>query len=194
MFLHLPATVNRLANLTLALIFGIIIFPPAILIGLLIRLTSKGPAIHWSSRVGKENEIFKMPKFRTMRLNTPDIATHLIENADQFITPIGRILRKTSLDELPQLWSILKGDMAFVGPRPALYNQDDLIVLRTQKGIHRLTPGVTGWAQIHGRDDLPIPEKVEMDFYYIRNRSTALDLNIIWRTFFTVFKSKGISH
>jgi len=194
MFLYLPATVNRLANLTLALIFGIIIFPPAILIGLLIRLTSKGPAIHWSSRVGKENEIFKMPKFRTMRLNTPDIATHLIENADQFVTPIGRILRKTSLDELPQLWSILKGDMAFVGPRPALYNQDDLIVLRTQKGIHRLTPGVTGWAQIHGRDDLPIPEKVEMDFYYIRNRSTALDLNIIWRTFFTVFKSKGISH
>ena len=194
MFLYLPATVNRLANLTLALIFGIIIFPPAILIGLLIRLTSKGPAIHWSSRVGKENEIFKMPKFRTMRLNTPDIATHLIENADQFVTPIGRILRKTSLDELPQLWSILKGDMAFVGPRPALYNQDDLIVLRTQKGIHQLTPGVTGWAQIHGRDDLPIPEKVEMDFYYIRNRSTALDLNIIWRTFFTVFKSKGISH
>jgi O-antigen biosynthesis protein WbqP len=129
-----------------------------------------------------------------MRLNTPDIATHLIENADQFVTPIGRILRKTSLDELPQLWSILKGDMAFVGPRPALYNQDDLIVLRTQKGIHRLTPGVTGWAQIHGRDDLPIPEKVEMDFYYIRNRSTALDLNIIWRTFLTVFKSKGISH
>ena len=194
MLLYQPVAVNRLTNLTLALIFGIIIFPPAILIGLLIRLTSKGPAIHWSSRVGKENEIFKMPKFRTMRLNTPDIATHLIENADQFVTPIGRILRKTSLDELPQLWSILKGDMAFVGPRPALYNQDDLIVLRTQKGIHRLTPGVTGWAQIHGRDDLPIPEKVEMDFYYIRNRSTALDLNIIWRTFFTVFKSKGISH
>ena len=144
--------------------------------------------------MGRNNKTFKMPKFRTMRLNTPDIATHLIENADQFVTPIGRILRKTSLDELPQLWSILKGDMAFVGPRPALHNQDDLITLRTQKGIHRLTPGVTGWAQIHGRDDLPIPEKVEMDFYYIRNRSTALDLNIIWRTFFTVFKSKGISH
>ena len=194
MLLYQPVAVNRLTNMTLALILGIIIFPLAILIGLLIWLTSKGPAIHWSSRVGKENEIFKMPKFRTMRLNTPDIATHLIENADQFVTPIGRILRKTSLDELPQLWSILKGDMAFVGPRPALYNQDDLIVLRTQKGIHRLTPGVTGWAQIHGRDDLPIPEKVEMDFYYIRNRSTALDLNIIWRTFFTVFKSKGISH
>ena len=194
MLLYQPVAVNRLTNMTLALILGIIIFPLAILIGLLIWLTSKGPAIHWSSRVGKENEIFKMPKFRTMRLNTPDIATHLIENADQFVTPIGRFLRKTSLDELPQLWSILKGDMAFVGPRPALYNQDDLIVLRTQKGIHRLTPGVTGWAQIHGRDDLPIPEKVEMDFYYIRNRSTALDLNIIWRTFFTVFKSKGISH
>ena len=194
MLLYQPVAVNRLTNMTLALILGIIIFPLAILIGLLIWLTSKGPAIHWSSRVGKENELFNMPKFRTMRLNTPDVATHLLTNADQFVTPLGIFLRRTSLDEIPQLWSIINGDMAFVGPRPALYNQDDLIVLRTQKGIHQLTPGVTGWAQIHGRDDLPIPEKVEMDYYYIRNRSTALDLNIIWHTFFTVFKSKGISH
>ena len=157
-------------------------------------MTSKGPAIHWSSRVGKENEIFNMPKFRTMRLNTPDIATHLLTHANQFVTPIGKFLRKASLDEIPQLWSIIKGDMAFVGPRPALYNQDDLIALRTQKGIHQLTPGITGWAQIKGRDELPIPEKVEMDFYYIRNRSNSLDLKIIWYTFFAVFKSKGITH
>ena len=185
---------NRPTNLTLALVLGVIIFPLTVLIGLLVRLTSKGPAIHWSSRVGKENKIFNMPKFRTMRLNTPDVATHLLKNGDQFVTPIGKILRKTSLDEIPQLWSIIKGDMAFVGPRPALYNQDDLIDLRTQKGIHQLTPGITGWAQIKGRDELPIPEKVEMDFYYIRNRSTCLDLKIIWHTFFAVFKSKGITH
>ncbi len=184
----------RRTNLLLALLLIPPITIPFLIIAVLVRVTSSGSVIYWSTRMGRNNKTFKMPKFRTMRLNTPDIATHLIENADQFVTPIGRILRKTSLDELPQLWSILKGDMAFVGPRPALYNQDDLIFLRTQKGIHRLTPGVTGWAQIHGRDDLPIPEKVEMDFYYIRNRSTALDLNIIWRTFFTVFKSKGISH
>lgn len=184
----------RRINLLLALLLIPPITIPFLIIAVLVRVTSSGSVIYWSTRMGRNNKTFKMPKFRTMRLNTPDIATHLIENADQFVTPIGRILRKTSLDELPQLWSILKGDMAFVGPRPALYNQDDLIVLRTQKGIHQLTPGVTGWAQIHGRDDLPIPEKVEMDFYYIRNRSTALDLNIIWRTFFTVFKSKGISH
>lgn len=184
----------RRINLLLALLLIPPITIPFLIIAVLVRVTSSGSVIYWSTRMGRNNKTFKMPKFRTMRLNTPDIATHLIENADQFVTPIGRILRKTSLDELPQLWSILKGDMAFVGPRPALYNQDDLIGLRTQKDIHRLTPGVTGWAQIHGRDDLPIPEKVEMDFYYIRNRSTALDLNIIWRTFLTVFKSKGISH
>ena len=167
----MPRRINLL--LTLLLIPPITI--PFLIIAVLVRFTSSGSVIYWSTRMGRNNKTFKMPKFRTMRLNTPDIATHLIENADQFVTPIGRILRKTSLDELPQLWSILKGDMAFVGPRPALYNQDDLIDLRTQKDIHRLTPGVTGWAQIHGRDDLPIPEKVEMDFYYIRNRSTALD-------------------
>ena len=194
MFLHLPATVNRLANLTLALIFGIIIFPLAILIGLLIRLTSKGPAIHWSSRVGKENELFNMPKFRTMRLNTPDVATHLLINADQFVTPLGIFLRRTSLDEIPQLWSIINGDMAFVGPRPALYNQNDLIALRTQKCIHQLTPGITGWAQIKGRDELPIPEKVEMDFFYLQNRSAFFDVKIILITIFTVLKFKGVSH
>jgi len=186
--------VNRPTNLTLALVLGVIIFPLTVLIGLLVRLTSKGPAIHWSSRVGKENKIFNMPKFRTMRLNTPDVATHLLKNGDQFVTPIGKILRKTSLDEIPQLWSIIKGDMAFVGPRPALYNQDDLIDLRTQKGIHQLTPGITGWAQIKGRDELPIPEKVEMDFFYLKNRSLTLDLVIILNTLITVMRFKGISH
>lgn len=185
---------NRPTNLTLALVLGVIIFPLTVLIGLLVRLTSKGPAIHWSSRVGKENKIFNMPKFRTMRLNTPDVATHLLKNGDQFVTPIGKILRKTSLDEIPQLWSIIKGDMAFVGPRPALYNQDDLIDLRTQKGIHQLTPGITGWAQIKGRDELPIPEKVEMDFFYLKNRSLTLDLVIILNTLITVMRFKGISH
>ena len=185
---------NRLTNLTLALILGIIIFPLAILIGLLIRLTSIGPAIHWSSRVGKENEIFNMPKFRTMRLNTPDVATHLLTNGDQCVTPIGKFFLKTSLDEIPQLWSTIKGDMVFVGPRPALFNQDDLIALRTQKGIHHLTPGITGWAQIKGRDELPIPEKVEMDFFYLKNRSTLFDVKIILITVFSVLKFKGISH
>jgi len=191
---HQPVAVNRPTNLTLALVLGVIIFPLTVLIGLLVRLTSKGPAIHWSSRVGKENKLFNMPKFRTMRLNTPDVATHLLTNGDQFVTPIGKLLRKTSLDEIPQLWSIIKGDMAFVGPRPALYNQDDLIDLRTQKGIHRLTPGITGWAQIKGRDELPIPEKVEMDFFYLKNRSLTLDLVIILNTLVTVLKFKGISH
>lgn len=185
---------NRLTNLTLALILGIIILPLTILIGLLIQLTSKGPAIHWSSRVGKENELFNMPKFRTMRLYTPDVATHLLTNSDQFVTPIGIFLRRTSLDEIPQLLSIIKGEMAFVGPRPALYNQDDLIELRNQKGIHHLTPGITGWAQIKGRDELPIPEKVEMDFFYLNNKSFMLDLVIILNTLVTVMRFKGISH
>ena len=194
MLLYQPVAVNRLTSLILALTLGIMILPLAILIGLLIQLTSKGPAIHWSSRVGKENELFNMPKFRTMRLNTPNVATHLLTKGDQFVTPIGKLLRKTSLDEIPQLWSIIKGDMAFVGPRPALYNQDDLIDLRTQKGIHRLTPGITGWAQIKGRDELPIPEKVEMDFFYLKNRSLTLDLAIILNTLVTVIRFKGISH
>jgi len=181
-------------NLFLALLLIPPTTIPFLIITVLIKVTSPGSAIHRSTRVGRNNITFEMPKFRTMRLNTPDVATHLLTNAEQFVTPIGKILRKTSLDEIPQLWSIIKGNMAFVGPRPALFNQDDLITLRTQKGIHQLTPGITGWAQIHGRDELPIPEKVEMDFYYIKNRSTSLDLKIIRHTFFAVFKSKGITH
>ena len=185
---------NRPSNLILAIFIGILILFPALFAGLIIRLTSKGSAIHWSARIGKENKIFIMPKFRTMRTNAPDVATHLLKNPSQFITPVGKFLRKASLDEIPQLWSILKGDMAFVGPRPALYNQDDLIALRTERGIHKLTPGITGWAQIIGRDELPIPQKVEMDFYYLKNKSLSLDLKILIRTIFTVIRLKGVSH
>ena len=140
------------------------------------------------------NTLFKMPKFRTMRLDTPDVPTHLMNEPDKYVTPIGRFLRLTSLDELPQIWSIFKGDMAFVGPRPALFNQDDLVALRTNGGVHKLTPGITGWAQIQGRDELPIPKKVEMDIYYVQHRSFYLDIKIIWLTLFAVFQSKGVSH
>jgi O-antigen biosynthesis protein WbqP len=167
---------------------------PFLIISLLIKTTSRGPILHWSTRVGRDNKTFKMPKFRTMRLNTPNVATHLLKNVDQFITPIGKFLRKTSLDEIPQLWSVVEGNMVFVGPRPALFNQDDLITLRMEKGIHKLTPGITGWAQVKGRDELPIPEKVEMDFYYLKNRSFMLDWVIILKTIVTVLRSKGVSH
>ncbi|MBT6900697.1 MAG: sugar transferase, partial [Nitrospina sp.] len=145
-------------------------------------------------RIGRNNMIFKMPKFRTMKRGTPDVATHLLKAPDQFITPLGKILRKTSLDEIPQLWNIIKGDMAFVGPRPALFNQDDLISLREEQGVHKLTPGITGWAQIKGRDELPIPEKVEMDVYYLKHRSLLLDLKILVLTLIVVLNWKGISH
>lgn len=159
-----------------------------------IKLTSTGPVLYWSDRVGKNNKIFKMPKFRTMRTNTPAVATHLLGNPDKYVTAIGKILRKTSLDEFPQLLSIVKGDMSFVGPRPALFNQDDLIDLRTQKGIHRLTPGLTGWAQINGRDELPIPVKVDFDQYYLLNRSFSLDIKIIFQTLFKVARREGVTH
>jgi len=181
-------------NLILALL---ILFPMMIIfliIVILIKVTSSDSVIHQSTRIGRNNKTFKMPKFRTMKLNTPDVATHLLAEAAQFVTPIGKFLRKTSLDEIPQVWSVLKGDMAFVGPRPALYNQDDLIALRTQKGIHQLTPGITGWAQIQGRDELSISKKVEMEFFYLKNRSIYFDLKIIFITVLTVLKLKGVSH
>jgi O-antigen biosynthesis protein WbqP len=165
-----------------------------ILIALLVKLTSKGPALYWSDRVGVNNEIFKMPKFRTMRTGTPAVATHLLKNPGAYLTPLGYYLRKFSLDELPQLWSIFKGDMSFVGPRPALYNQDDLIALRTSKGIHQIIPGITGWAQINGRDDIPIPQKVEYDEYYFRKRSFLFDLKILYRTAVKVIKAEGVRH
>jgi len=182
----------RWINFILALWLLSFLWFPIVLIALLVTWTSPGPAIHWSTRVGRNNTLFKMPKFRTMRTDAPDIATHLLTESDRFVTPLGEILRKTSLDELPQLWSILKGDMAFVGPRPALHNQDDLIALRIQKQVHTLIPGITGWAQINGRDELSIPDKVELEVYYLNHHSFWLDINILWKTLFAA--GKGISH
>lgn len=165
-----------------------------LLISLVIKLTSPGPILYWSNRVGKGNAIFKMPKFRTMKPDTPPVPTHLLTNPDQYLAPMGNFLRKYSLDELPQLFSVLKGDMSFVGPRPALFNQDDLIALRAQKGIHKLIPGITGWAQINGRDDLPIPEKVKLDEYYLKRRSFLFDLKTLFLTVINVLRSKGVQH
>ncbi len=167
---------------------------PMLLVAIIVKLTSKGPALYWSERVGKNNFIFKMPKFRTMRIDTPAVATHLLSNPDYYLTPIGKFLRKSSLDELPQLFSILKGDMSFVGPRPALFNQDDLVALRTGKGIHVLIPGLTGWAQINGRDELPIPVKVQFDEYYLQHRSFFFDLRILFMTFVKVVRREGVTH
>ena len=161
---------------------------------LAVRMTSPGPALYWSDRVGRHNCLFNMPKFRTMRTNTPAVATHLLQDPNQWLTPIGSFLRKSSLDELPQLWSILKGDMSFVGPRPALYNQDDLIELRTQAGVHQLQPGLTGWAQINGRDELPIPVKVKFDIEYMQRKSFLFDLYVLWMTFLKVIHRDGVIH
>ncbi|MBV5329602.1 MAG: sugar transferase [Chlorobium sp.] len=167
---------------------------PMLVLAVCIKLTSTGPVLYWSNRFGKNNELFKMPKFRTMRTDTPAVATHLLGTPEKYVTGIGKILRKTSLDELPQLLGILSGDMSFVGPRPALFNQDDLIELRTQKGVHRLTPGLTGWAQINGRDELPIPVKVEFDEYYLQNRSFTFDMKIIIQTILKVVQREGVIH
>jgi O-antigen biosynthesis protein WbqP len=185
---------NRRLNFLFAAILSIALAIPAIIIGLAILLTSKGPIIYWSTRIGQNNYPFRMPKFRTMNLDAPDVPTHLMKKPEKFNTKIGSFLRKTSLDELPQLWSILNGNMGFVGPRPALFNQNDLIALRSQQGVEKLLPGITGWAQIKGRDKLPIPQKVKMDVYYLKNQSLLLDLKIIWLSLFTVLKCKNISH
>ena len=185
---------KRIFDFTIALNILLLFSFPLFLIALLVKLTSKGPVLYWSDRVGKNNTIFRMPKFRSMRIDTPAVATHLLSNPDQFLTPIGKFLRKSSLDELPQLISILKGDMSFVGPRPALFNQNDLIELRTKKGVHALTPGLTGWAQINGRDELPIPAKVEFDEYYLMHRSFLFDLKIILLTALKVLRREGVTH
>jgi len=163
-------------------------------VAIAVRLTSKGPVLYWSNRVGRNNVIFKMPKFRSMKKGTPMVATHILADARTHLTPIGSFLRKSSLDELPQLWSILAGDMSFVGPRPALFNQQDLISLRTEQGVHTLVPGLTGWAQVNGRDELPIPEKVKLDVVYLQKQSFWFDLRIIWMTLVKVLKSDGVSH
>lgn len=185
---------KRLFDLFLALIAALILVFPFLFVWLMVRLTSKGPALYWSDRVGRRNVIFKMPKFRSMRLDTPAVATHLLDNPQQFLTPIGSFLRKSSLDELPQLLSIIKGDMSFVGPRPALFNQDDLIALRNQHGVDALVPGLTGWAQINGRDELPIPDKVRLDVAYMQRQSFWFDLKIIFLTFVKVLRRDGIQH
>ena len=181
-------------DVVMSLLLLFVLFIPMLLIALIVKLSSRGPVLYWSDRVGKDNTIFRMPKFRTMRTDTPAVATHLLNDPDIYLTPIGKFLRKSSLDELPQLWSVLKGDMSFVGPRPALFNQDDLIKLRTEKGVHRLIPGVTGWAQVNGRDDLPIPVKVDFDEFYLNNQSFLFDIKILWLTFLKVMKREGVSH
>jgi O-antigen biosynthesis protein WbqP len=185
---------KRLFDLIIACIAFLTLLVPIILVTFLVKLTSRGPALYWSDRVGSNNTIFKMPKFRSMKVDTPAVATHLLQDPKNVLTPIGHFLRRSSLDELPQLWCILKGEMSFVGPRPALFNQDDLIALRTEQGVHELVPGLTGWAQINGRDELPIPEKVALDTEYLLKRSFVLDLKILWSTFLKVLKCDGVSH
>jgi O-antigen biosynthesis protein WbqP len=185
--------VKRLFDLNAGACAGLVLLLPLVLVALAVRLTSKGPALYWSDRVGRNNTIFKMPKFRSMQIGTPAVATHLLSNPDAYLTPIGSFLRKSSLDELPQFWSILAGDMSFVGPRPALFNQQDLIELRTQKGVHLLVPGLTGWAQVNGRDEIPIPQKVALDAEYLERQSFWFDIRILWLTFVKVLRRDGVT-
>lgn len=185
---------KRVFDLVLAVLAGILLLVPVLLVAVSVRLTSKGPVLHWSDRVGYNNTIFTMPKFRSMQMGTPAIATHLLSDPGSYLTSVGGFLRKTSLDELPQLWSIINGDMSFVGPRPALFNQHDLIALRTQYGVHELVPGLTGWAQINGRDELPIPQKVELDAEYLRRRSFWFDVKIIFLTVIKVIRQDSVTH
>jgi O-antigen biosynthesis protein WbqP len=185
---------KKLLDVLLVVLSTFLFFVPILFVVVLVKLTSKGPVLYWSKRVGRNNTIFNMPKFRSMKLDTPAVATHLLQDPKSALTPIGGFLRKTSLDELPQLWSILKGDMSFVGPRPALYNQDDLVALRTAQGVDKIMPGLTGWAQVNGRDELPIPEKVALDAEYLMHQSLWLDLKIIWLTLVKVWKKEGVSH
>jgi len=185
---------KRVFDLAVAVFAAVILLIPVVLVAALVRFTSKGPILYWSDRVGRNNQIFKMPKFRSMQVGTPAVATHLLSNPDAWVTPVGSFLRKSSLDELPQLWSILKGDMSFVGPRPALFNQHDLIHLRTRAGVHHLTPGLTGWAQINGRDELPIPQKVALDIEYMHRQSLIFDVKIIFLTAWKVLARDNVTH
>lgn len=185
---------KRLFDLVLALFVAIMLALPTLVVAVVIRLTSSGPALYWSDRVGRCNSIFRMPKFRTMQVGTPAVATHLLSDSGQYLTPVGSFLRKSSLDELPQLWSIFVGDMSFVGPRPALFNQDDLIALRTQYGVDKLAPGLTGWAQVNGRDELSIPIKVQYEVEYLQKKSFWFDMKILGLTFLKVVRRTGVSH
>ena len=185
---------KRCFDTALALALCLLALPLMIVLAILIRATSKGPALHWSERIGRENRIFRMPKLRTMRIDTPQLATHLLAEAQRYLTPIGSFLRRSSLDELPQLFSILSGDLSFVGPRPALFNQTDLVTLRTELGIHRLAPGLTGWAQVNGRDEIPMTRKVQLDYEYLQRRSFKFDLRIMALTLVTVMRHEGVKH
>lgn len=185
---------KRFFDFIMALCALLVLAIPTFVVAVIIKLTSRGPALYWSDRVGRNNVIFKMPKFRSMRIDTPAVATHLLPDPKSALTPVGDFLRKSSLDELPQLLSILKGDMSLVGPRPALFNQDDLIALRTEQGVHRLLPGLTGWAQINGRDELPIPQKVELDVEYLQRQSFRFDIEILWLTALKVLRKEGVTH
>lgn len=186
--------IKRIFDFVLAGVLGVLLIVPMLLAALAVKLSSKGPVIFWSERVGKNNVLFWMPKFRTMRIETPNVATHLLNDANNYLTPIGGFLRKSSLDELPQLWSVIVGKMSFVGPRPALFNQTDLIDMRVAVGVERLIPGITGWAQVNGRDDLDLEEKVRFDHEYLLNQSLRLDIQILWMTGIKVFKREGVSH
>lgn len=185
---------RRIFDITILLLFSPIIIFIIIIIAILIKITSKGSVLYFSDRVGRYNKIFSMPKFRSMKINTPQVATHLLVNSDSFLTPIGGFLRKYSLDELPQLWCIFTGNMTIIGPRPALFNQDDLITLRDEYNISKMTPGLTGWAQINGRDELSIKEKVDFEIYYLQHKSIWLDIKIMWLTIVKVISSKNITH
>lgn len=185
---------KRLFDLVVVLAACPLVLLVAAILAIAVRVTSAGPALYWSDRVGRGNRIFRMPKFRTMKLGVPAVATHLLVDGVSHLTPIGGFLRKTSLDEIPQLWSVLRGDMTLVGPRPALFNQDDLIALRTAHGVHRLPPGVTGWAQVNGRDELSIPEKVALDCEYLKRHSFGFDLMVLWRTLKKVIGREGVTH
>lgn len=185
---------KRAMDLLLAMVATVLLIIPLVITALLVRFSSRGPILYWSDRIGKDNAVFRMPKFRTMRVGTPAVATHLLSDPGSYLTPVGGFLRKSSLDELPQLWSIAMGDMSFVGPRPALFNQQDLIAQRTALGIHKILPGLTGWAQINGRDELPIPQKVALDAEYLRRRSFLLDIKIIFLTAVKVIRRENVSH
>ena len=185
---------KRVFDIFFSCLAALILFVPVLLVAIAVRFTSKGPALYWSDRVGRNNVIFNMPKFRSMRVGTPAVATHLLPDARSHLTPIGSFLRKSSLDELPQLWRILLGDMSFVGPRPALFNQKDLIALRTERGVHTLVPGLTGWAQVNGRDELPIPDKVKLDEAYLQRQSLWFDIHILCLTFVKVLRRDRVSH
>ena len=185
---------KRLFDLLLALCAAVVMVLPVAVVAVAVRLTSQGPVLYWSDRVGRGNKIFKMPKFRSMRIGTPAVATHLLQDPKAYLTPIGSFLRKSSLDELPQLWSILVGDMSFVGPRPALFNQQDLIAMRTEHDVHKLMPGLTGWAQVNGRDELPLLDKVNLDVSYLQQQSFWFDVRILWMTFVKVLRRDDVAH